>query len=191
MAIDSYHKKWSLTTALYDPDGGSSLDANDKLLLAGLYSGLTLSEESIVTLGFADVPQPGDAAWTWDVNFSSILEDMCTYLDAITNLSSSNDAAIDLANAAANPTDGSTFTPSRNMYRLSGSGGAVTIDTIADGAATGQLLCLVGTDDTNTVTIADGSNTEQNSDITLGDGDVIVFVWDGTGSNWTELYRNS
>lgn len=188
MAIDTQHKRWSLLGCLFPPDG--SIDANDRLSLLDLYSGLTLAEEVSVTLGFADIPQPGDAAFTWEENFSSILEDMCTYVEAISSLSSEDMAQIDLSSATSNQTEGGTLGAARNVYRVSGQGGPVTLNDIADGTVSGQLLCVIGTSDSNTVTIADGSNTAQNSDITLGSGDIIMYVWDGTGGNWTELYRN-
>lgn len=92
-----------------------------------------------------------------------------------------------IANAA-------TLTPASSLYRLSGSGGAVTLNgttAITDGEKDGQILTIKGTSDTNTVTINDSANTSMNGNCTLGDGDVIRFFYDLTSGVWVEEYRNN
>ncbi len=75
---------------------------------------------------------------------------------------------------------------------IKGSPGAVTVSAnpqIAAGTVIGQKLGLIGVDDTNTVTLANGTGLRMNGNITLGDGDLIWFFWDGNA--WQESYRNS
>lgn len=69
---------------------------------------------------------------------------------------------------------------------------AVTSDTttaIEDGVDIGQFLFLVGTDDTNTVTIKDAANTAMAGDLTLGANDTLFLFW--TGSIWAEISRSN
>jgi hypothetical protein len=88
---------------------------------------------------------------------------------------------------------GATLTPTAEIMRVSGNGGAVTLSgttPIANGAKDGQKLVLKGTSNSNTVTIL-GSSTNMliNGDVTLADGDVIEFFWDGSASKWQERHR--
>jgi len=87
-----------------------------------------------------------------------------------------------------------TLTPDTSIYKVSGTSAAVTMDaitSITDGEVDGQRLTLKGTNDTNTVTILDATNTAQNGNVTLGNGDVINYLWDSTGSVWQEMSRNN
>jgi hypothetical protein len=91
-------------------------------------------------------------------------------------------------------TDAATFTATTPVHRVSGDGGAATLDAttaITDGQADGQYLELIGNSDTNTVTIKDAANTKLNGQIVLGLGDVIQLRWDETASIWQELGRNN
>lgn len=86
----------------------------------------------------------------------------------------------------------SVLDQTHTVHKVAGNGSAVTLyalTAIEDGATTGQVLYVVGTSDTNTVTILHGANTKMNGDITLEDGDVIAFWWDG--ADWVELWRNT
>lgn len=79
-------------------------------------------------------------------------------------------------------------------YVLVVGSGAVVLDTspaIANGTTSGQHLILQGTSNTNTVTIADNCNCRLNNNqsFTMGDGDIIGFVWDTTFADWLELFR--
>lgn len=81
-----------------------------------------------------------------------------------------------------------------NIIFLSGDGGHVTLTntpTIAAGTK-GQLLFLVGTDDSATVTVQDNTNLpgstlclEYSRDVTLGNNDVLALI--STGSAWIRL----
>jgi hypothetical protein len=78
---------------------------------------------------------------------------------------------------------GSTLTPDCSYVRLSGSGGNVTLNAttaIANGELAGQMLILEGRDDAATVTIPNGANTQMPAARTLGQGDVLTLIWNGT-----------
>lgn len=86
------------------------------------------------------------------------------------------------------------------LIRVAGSGGAVTLTsapTIADGTP-GQIIVLVGTHNTNTVTIQDvanlaGSNVDMGGvDRTLGSGDYLVLCFNDDNSIWEEIvFKNN
>jgi hypothetical protein len=90
--------------------------------------------------------------------------------------------------------DAATLTPLTTVHRISGTGAAATLDgttAIADGSVDGQWLCLIGNDNTNTVTIDTGANTTLNGQVVLTLGDVIFLIWDATASVWQEVARNN
>lgn len=89
---------------------------------------------------------------------------------------------------------GATLTPTHNVHRVAGNGGAVTlggVTAIANGTSAEQLLVVRGTSNVNTVTIPATSNVEMNGPITLLDGTQIVFGWDATAVQWREIARNN
>jgi hypothetical protein len=59
---------------------------------------------------------------------------------------------------------------------------------ISAGTIVGQELVLKGTDNTNTVTIQNGTGLELNGPCPLRSGSQIYLVWDGTV--WGEVSRN-
>lgn len=96
-----------------------------------------------------------------------------------------------VANAAQ--TNASTLTPAQSasqVLQISGSGGAVTLaDLGVTNALAGDVLVLAGTDSTNTVSLNSATNTVMNGAITLGDGDMITFIF--FNSKWREQSRNN
>ena len=81
------------------------------------------------------------------------------------------------------------------IVRVAGNGGAVVLDSdpaISDGLADGQKCIIQGTDDTNTVQIADAVNTAlgENAAMTLGKLDTITLIWDSGESLWLETARS-
>lgn len=76
----------------------------------------------------------------------------------------------------------------KNYIKVVGSGGAVDITAdpqIADGTV-GQILIIQGTDDTNTVKFDNGTGLNMPSSVTLGDTDIVAFIFDGT--DWNYLF---
>ena len=99
-----------------------------------------------------------------------------------------------LTGTAQTPADTTTLTPNGTVIEVSGSGGAVTLNTttpIANGEFDLQLLVLLGTSDTNTVTIQEGSTTViLNGDVILTDQFAIILLWVGAVTEWFELFRS-
>jgi hypothetical protein len=89
------------------------------------------------------------------------------------------------------PTPNMTLDPTRSCIRFNSSG-IITLNTvtaIGDGKVTGQILVLLGSDETKTVTVPNNANTMLTSSITLDFGDVLMLIWDGY--QWRELsYTN-
>lgn len=97
-------------------------------------------------------------------------------------------------NIAAAQTPAGASTPTilgfrRQVLPISGSGGAVTLaDLGVANALEGDELLLIGTSDTNTVTIVSATNTVVNGDCTLGLDDTLTLVY--YSSKWREKERN-
>ncbi len=75
---------------------------------------------------------------------------------------------------------------------IHGSPGAVIVTAnpqIAAGTAHGQLLRLIGRDNTNTVKFTNGNGLSLNGDFLMGEDDIIEFFWDTF--NWVETLRRS
>jgi len=76
------------------------------------------------------------------------------------------------------------------MVYVAGNSGNINITAnpqIADGIFNGQELCLVGTSDTDTVTLEDGDGLDQNGAAVLGVNDEICYKWNLT--DWRESTR--
>lgn len=82
---------------------------------------------------------------------------------------------------------------SSEIQYVVGSPGAVNISAnpqIDDGTIDGQVLELIGTHATNTVTLENGNGLVTNGDCILTDGSIIRFVWSDNAGLWFEEYRN-
>lgn len=79
-----------------------------------------------------------------------------------------------------------SFSSSSSRYlQVAGSGGAITLSAtsaIQNGSDTGDTITIVGTSETNKVTIPDNANTQNVGDasIELGNKDSVEYRWDGT-----------
>lgn len=87
---------------------------------------------------------------------------------------------------------GIAFTGSNyaNIWFIAGNAGPVTITAnpkIAAGSSIGQLLTLIGEDNTNTVTITDTNGVSLNGTWVGALNSVLHLVWDG--SVWVETSR--
>ena len=88
---------------------------------------------------------------------------------------------------------GATLTPTKELHRVQGSPGAVTLSTTTAIAAgvDGQKLTLTGAHATNEVTITQqGIMAGINGDITLSLGRSINLVYNTTRSLWEERSRS-
>jgi hypothetical protein len=112
------------------------------------------------------------------------------------------DDALSVAGAVITPPStlqtlaaGNAISADAAKVRVAGSGGAVTLTstpTVADGSD-GQFLMILGTSDTNTVTVQDqgtlaGTNLELGAGTrVLGKGDILVLSFDSSDSVWYEV----
>jgi len=87
---------------------------------------------------------------------------------------------------------GTTLPVSKGYHMVSGIDGNVSLSAspqIAAGSG-GQLLILAGTDDDKNVIINNGSGVHVHAIATLGEHDVIKFIYDDADAEWVELSRN-
>jgi len=139
-----------------------------------------------------DIPETGETGWGAAMTLTST--ELIDVANAIVQQLAGGNNVIALTGTTQTPAGAATLTPDGTVIEVSGSGGAVTLDTttpIANGEHDLQLLILIGTDDTNTVTIQEGSTTVLlNGDVTLTDHDAIILLWVGAVTEWFELFRN-
>jgi len=88
-----------------------------------------------------------------------------------------------------------SVTPDASYVLVAGNSGATSLSSVpnisSNSVTDGQQLVLIGTSDTNTLTIRDddnlaGSNVElaSDTDITLGLNDTLYLIWSGAVSAW-------
>lgn len=139
-----------------------------------------------------DIPETGETGWGAAMTLTST--ELIDIANALVQRLAGGNLVMALTGTAQTPADTAMLTPDGTVVEVAGSGGAVTLDTttpIANGEFDLQLLILAGTNDTNTVTIQEGSTTViLNGDVTLTDGDVIALLWIGAVTEWFELFRN-
>lgn len=96
-------------------------------------------------------------------------------------------------NTTATITAGGNITPANarsQFLPVVGDGAAVSVANIVDtNAIVGDLLIIIGTSDTNTVTINSGTDVDTNGSCTLGAGDIIEFMY--YNSIWYEKSRSN
>jgi len=83
---------------------------------------------------------------------------------------------------------------SKRTVRVTGSGGAVDLTSdpqVLAGSFDGQPLVIVGTSDTDTVKLDNGTGLALvgTASITLGKGDSLALRWDLADTTWREEYR--
>lgn len=102
-----------------------------------------------------------------------------------------------ISGSRASPTNitaggGITFSgQQRELAFVQGSGGHVIVTAnpqISAGTAVGQELTVMGRNDSQTLTLSNGTGLELNGEAVLGASDSLLLVWDGTV--WVELSRN-
>jgi len=71
---------------------------------------------------------------------------------------------------------------------VQGSGGPIVVTAnpqISAGTVVGQILYLIGSSDTNSLSISDGSGLSLNGTMVLYNHSAISLIWDG--SLWSEM----
>lgn len=132
---------------------------------------------------------------TPEENWGTPVTNYLVALAKIDNVSALVGALILLATKSADtvPTAGSTVTVTANWHRLLPAS-AVTLDTttaITAGTVNGQVLLLMGTSATNTVSIIHNSNCQLNGNAVLGLYDWLLLIWDSSVGDWMEVTRNA
>lgn len=82
------------------------------------------------------------------------------------------------------------LTADRQMGFVKSTGGAQAITAVpqvAPGSGVGQELVIIGTDDTNYISLADGNGLALNGGIDVKNNKTITLVW--TGAVWLEMGR--
>jgi hypothetical protein len=138
------------------------------------------------------VPQRGEKGWGADV--TNILSQLIDGVGGAINLVSGI-AFIFRSRANTTVTAGLQITITSNTHKLTAAS-AVTLNTtnpLTAGLSTGQELRLIGTSDTNTITIKHSPGgtpaTKLNGTMVLGEDDCIDLEWNGT--IWQETSRSS
>lgn len=135
------------------------------------------------------VPETDETGWGNEV--TNQLVDLLDGADAILHQDGSDNILVRFQAASSSLAGSATLTPTSPVHKVVGSGGAVSITAIASGNKDGQLLVLIGTDNTNTVRVPYSATVLLNGDCILGDGDVLKLQWSTTASAWVEVGRNS
>lgn len=83
-------------------------------------------------------------------------------------------------------TAGSIIVPTGTYQPLTSATAVTTSQTTAiySGTVSGQLLILVNENASDVITIDDGANTHLSGNISLGNDDILMLMWDGT--DWLE-----
>lgn len=121
--------------------------------------------------------------------------------DQITNVQQEINNLKNTTNASATVAAGGTITVSTTqrvqLFRISGSTGAISLSSTPFGTAGGWLdgtiVRLLCTSDTNTISL-DNNDADNgailNGDCTLAKYNILSLVWDSEFSRWIELGRN-
>ena len=129
----------------------------------------------------------------WGPAATAVLSDLIDGLDGVATLVGGV-PFLSLPSTTSTLSDDGTLTPITPWHRISGTSGAISLNTITaigDGSKDGQILVLSGTSATNTVVVPDGANTLLNGEAVLGLHEALVLIWcTATGGDWIELFRS-
>jgi len=141
----------------------------------------------------AAIPESGNTLW--GPTMTKVTTDLIDIANVNTDKNAAGSKVNLLTTDTQTPAASATLTVNGTLILVSGSGGAVSLDSttpITNGEFHGQLLVLSGTSDSNTVTIeSGGTNMKMNGDVTLKDSNTINLWWDNTNTFWREIGRNN
>ena len=80
---------------------------------------------------------------------------------------------------------------SRMMYFNTAAAIDITADPQIANGTSGQIITIIGSSDTNTLTLDDAEGLRLASQIVLGIGDNITLFYEGTIGDWVELSRSN
>lgn len=80
---------------------------------------------------------------------------------------------------------------SRMMYFNTASAINITADPQIANGTSGQIITIIGSSDTNTLTLDDSAGLRLTGQMILGIGDNITLMYEGTIGDWIELSRSN
>lgn len=137
------------------------------------------------------VPERGEKNWGTEV--TSLTVDVLKGLDGISQILGSI-STLKFPSTSSSLASSATLTQSHPAHLVTGSGGAISLDTTTPitASSVNGLLVLIGTSDTNTVTVPDsGTCAGLNGECVLGENDCLVLVYNTTQAVWIEVTRNN
>ena len=142
------------------------------------------------TLYGATVIIPETKETRWGAQVTNILDKLVEGANLVGN-SSGGTVVPAYSSTSTTLTNGGTLTPTKPIHYVVGSGGPVTLSLTTPVAAgiSGQYLFIIGTDNTNTVTLEDSGTIDLNSDVVLAQGEGILLIYNSTRSKWEEQSR--
>lgn len=136
-----------------------------------------------------NVPTRGEKGWATEV--TNIITQLVDFANGVGSVVSGV-SFLNMSTTTKTATAASTINPTHNVMVVSAAG-PVTLSTTIPIASWivsyANYIILIGTSDTNTITIEDGGTVLLNGNCTLGLGKSIILVWDAT-SKWVEVSRN-
>lgn len=138
----------------------------------------------------------GMEIWTWRDTMSG--QRVLDFADAQSSASVPTSGTVTGSQSSATAIVAATGVTHNNVGNeiifIAGSGGAVDVTAdpqIEAGDNDGDRLMLIGTSDTNTVTLEDGTGLALKGSIVLGADDILELVWSADDSLWYETNRNN
>lgn len=135
------------------------------------------------------VPETDETGWGNEV--TEQLSDLLDVADAFSHLDGSENVHFRLQAAVSSLGAGATLTATKPVHKVAGASGAVTLAGITAGSKDGQKLVLIGTDNTNTVTVQNSATVLLNGHCVLASGDVLILQYSSSAAAWIEVGRNS
>ena len=80
---------------------------------------------------------------------------------------------------------------SRFMYYSGASAVDITADPQIANGTTGQIITIIGSSDSNTLTLDDGTGLRLTGQCVLGISDNITLLYEGTIGDWIEISRSN
>jgi hypothetical protein len=138
------------------------------------------------------VPETGETGWGGEG--TQILVDLIDSNNLAVQKLASGSLVLVYPTATASLAASGTLTQTAPIMRVDSTGGAVTLDTttpVTVGEFDGQQLEIMGTDNTNTVTIPDSGTVDLNGLIVLSDHVSVLLEWFDGDSKWVEVRRSN
>ena len=129
----------------------------------------------------------------WGAAGTGVLQDLCKGADGISCLLT-NVGILKFLATSTTLAAGATLTQTHPIHIVAGNGGPVILSTVTPITAptNNQLLIIISSSDTNTVTIEDqGTAAGLNGQIVLGSGDLVALVYSSDFAGWMELFRSN